>query len=137
MDVENAIYPTAQRVSALVADTSTEPIVMLNLLKFRTAAAYPDGRATDLTGRQAYELYAIAMRKVVKEQGGRFLFAGDVTSLVIGEVEEDWDTCALVEYPSAASFAAIATSSEVAEIGVHRAAGLEGQLLIRLTQRLL
>ena len=135
MDVENAVYPTAQRISALIADTSAAPIVMLNLLKFRTAAAYSDGRATDLTGRGAYELYAIAMRKVVEEQGGKFLFAGNVTEMVIGEVEDVWDTCALVEYPSAAAFAAIATSPEVAEIGVHRAAGLEGQLLIRLTQR--
>ncbi|MGH3594968.1 MAG: hypothetical protein ACRDUT_03185 [Mycobacterium sp.] len=30
--------------------------------------------------------------------------------------------------------AAIVTSPEVAEIGVHRAAGLDGQLLIRVTQ---
>jgi hypothetical protein len=42
----------------------------------------------------------------------------------------------LVEYPSAASFATIVTSPEVTEIGVHRVAGLEGQLLIRLTPSL-
>jgi hypothetical protein len=39
----------------------------------------------------------------------------------------------LVEYPSAAAFAAIVTSPDAAEIGVHRAAGLDGQLLIRAT----
>jgi hypothetical protein len=42
----------------------------------------------------------------------------------------------LVEYRCAASFATIVTSPEVAEIGVHRVAGLEGQLLIRLTPSL-
>jgi uncharacterized protein (DUF1330 family) len=135
MDVDNAVYPTPQRISALLVDTSTEPIVMLNLLKFRTKAVYADGRVSDLTGRGAYEIYANAMRKVVEEQGGRFLFAGEIASMVIGEVEDVWDTCALVEYPSAAAFAAIATSPEVAAIGVHRAAGLEGQLLIRVGQR--
>jgi uncharacterized protein (DUF1330 family) len=117
-----------------MADDSGDPVVMLNLLKFRATAVYPDGRPTDLTGRQAYDLYAAAMQKVVEKNGGRLLFGGDVASLVIGQVGDLWDTCVLVEYPSAAAFAAIVTSPEVAEIGVHRAAGLEGQLLIRVTQ---
>lgn len=137
MDVENALYPTHSRVEALTADTSDAPIVMLNLLRFRSQAVYPDGRETDLTGKQAYGIYALAMQKVVEAQGGKFVFAGDIASLVIGDVEDLWDTCALVEYPSAAAFAAIVGSPEVADIGVHRAAGLEGQLLIRVAQRLL
>jgi uncharacterized protein (DUF1330 family) len=134
VDVENAVYPTASRVEALMADDSGDPVVMLNLLKFRATAVYPDGRPTDLTGRQAYDLYATAMQKVIEKNGGRLLFGGNVASLVIGEVGDLWDTCVLVEYPSAAAFAAIVTSPEVTEIGVHRAAGLQGQLLIRVTQ---
>jgi uncharacterized protein (DUF1330 family) len=117
-----------------MADASGRPVVMLNLLKFRPKAAYHDGRTSDLTGRQAYDLYAAAMQEVIEESGGRVLFGGDVASLVIGEVDDIWDSCVLVEYPSAAAFAAIVTSPAVTEIGVHRAAGLEGQLLIRLTR---
>lgn len=75
------------------------------------------------------------MQTLVEKHGGRFLFAGDIASLVIGEVEDMWDICALVEYPSAAAFAAAVLSPEAGEIGVHRAAGLQGQLLIRLAQR--
>jgi uncharacterized protein (DUF1330 family) len=134
VNVENAVYPTHSRVEALMADESDGPVVMLNLLKFRDHAVYPDGRATDLTGRQAYDRYAAPMQKVIEGGGGRVLFGGNVASLVIGEVDDLWDACVLVEYPSAAAFAAIVTSPEVAEIGVHRAAGLEGQLLIRLAQ---
>ncbi|MBV8861729.1 MAG: DUF1330 domain-containing protein [Mycobacterium sp.] len=117
-----------------MADTSGEPVVMLNLLKFREKAAYLDGRSSDLTGRQAYDLYAAAMQKLIEERGGRVVFGGDIASLVIGDVEDAWDTCLLVEYPSAAAFAATVTSPEVADIGVHRAAGLEGQLLLRVAQ---
>jgi uncharacterized protein (DUF1330 family) len=134
VDVENHVYPTTSRVEALMADDSGRPVVMVNLLKFRAKAVYPDGRPGDLTGRQAYDLYGAAMQKVIEENGGKMLFGGDIASLVIGEVGDLWDTCILVEYPSAAAFAAIVTSPEVAEIGVHRAAGLEGQLLIRSTQ---
>jgi uncharacterized protein (DUF1330 family) len=133
VNVENHVYPTSSRVEELMANASDQPVVMLNLLKFRAQAAYPDGRDTELTGRQAYDLYGAAMQKVIEQHGGQVLFGGDIASLVIGEVDDLWDTCVLVQYPSAAAFATIVTSPEVTEIGVHRAAGLEGQLLIRLT----
>jgi len=136
MNVENAVYPTGERIRELMGDETAGPIVMLNLLKFRARAQYPDGRKSELSGREAYNLYGEAMRKVVEREGGRFVFMGEVKSLVIGAVEDLWDVTALVEYPSSAVFARIASSPEVAEIGVHRAAGLEGQLLIRVTQRL-
>ena len=135
MDVTNHVYPTRARIEDLLADDSTDPVVMLNLLKFRERASYADGRVSDLSGRDAYNLYGSAMTKIVESHGGRVVFAGDVASLVIGEVGELWDTCVLVEYPSAASFATIVSSPEVMEAGVHRLAGLEGQLLLRISQR--
>ena len=134
MNVENALYPTPDRIADLMRDTSDKPIVMLNLLRFRAKAQYTDGRASDLSGREAYMLYGEPMQKVVARNGGKILFTGSVKSLAIGTVGEMWDMAALVEYPSSAAFAKIATSPEVAEIGVHRAAGLEGQLLIRVSQ---
>ena len=135
MNVENHLYPTQERIKTLMGDASDAPIVMLNLLKFRERAVYPDGRATTLTGREAYMLYGAPMQKFVESHGGKFVFGGQIKSLVIGEVGDMWDVCALMEYPSAAAFAKIATSPQVAEIGVHRAAGLEGQLLIRVAQQ--
>jgi len=134
MNVENALYPTQDRIADLMRDASDAPIVMLNLLRFRAKAEYADGRKTDLSGREAYLLYGRPMQEIVTRNGGKFLFLANVKSLVIGTVGEMWDMVALVEYPSSAAFAKIAMSPEVAEIGVHRAAGLEGQLLIRVTQ---
>jgi len=133
MNVENALYPTADRIAELMAATSVQPIVMLNLLKFRERAQYADGRASELSGRDAYMLYGTKMQQLVEREGGRMVFSGEIMSLVIGTVEEMWDVAALVEYPSSAAFARIVTSPEVAAIGVHRAAGLAGQLLIRVS----
>jgi uncharacterized protein (DUF1330 family) len=133
--VENALYPTTEQIEVLGNDPSPQPIVMLNLLKFRARAQYPDGRKTDLTGAQAYMIYAEAMRTIVEGEGGKFLFAGDVKHLPIGAAEILWDVVGLVQYPSGAAFAKIATSPEVAKVGVHRAAGLEGQLLIAVSPR--
>jgi uncharacterized protein (DUF1330 family) len=131
MIVENQLYPSSETIGSLLADVSDKRIVMLNLLKFRAHAAYDDGRKSDLTGREAYWIYADAMQKIVVREEGRLLFSGDILSVPIGKVEEIWDMAALIEYPSAAAFARIASSVEVSEIAVHRAAGLAGQLLIR------
>jgi uncharacterized protein (DUF1330 family) len=130
MKVENAVYPTAEGIRALGQDKSPTKIAMLNLLKFRDKAAYKDGRADNISGREAYMRYGNAMTKIVEREGGRILFTGKIAGLVIGEVEGLWDVAAIMEYPSRAAFQRIVTLPEVAEIGVHREAGLEGQLLI-------
>jgi uncharacterized protein (DUF1330 family) len=132
MNVENALYPTAERIADLKADSTGKPIVMLNLLKFRERAQYADGRTSELSGRDAYMLYGEKMQQLVEHEGGRMIFSGQIMSLVIGTVEDMWDVAALVEYPSSAAFARIVTSPEVAAIGIHRSAGLAGQLLIRV-----
>jgi uncharacterized protein (DUF1330 family) len=129
MKVENAVYPTAEGIRALGQDSSTK-IAMLNLLKFREKAIYKDGRAENISGREAYMRYAGVMTKIVEREGGRILFTGRIAGLVIGEVGDMWDAAAIMEYPSRAAFQRIVTLPEVAEIGVHREAGLEGQLLI-------
>ncbi len=130
MKVENAVYPTADRIRALADGASPAPVAMLNLLKFRKKALYKDGRADDISGLEAYQRYAAAMTKIVEREGGRILFAGKVAGLVIGEVAELWDLAAIMEYPSRAAFQRIATLPEVRVLAVHREAGLEGQLLI-------
>jgi len=119
--VEIALYPTKEQIEALLADPSPEPVVMVNLLRFK-----PGGEA-------AYMRYAAAMRKIVEGRGGRFVWSGRVTSQVIGAGGEDVTVVGLVEYPSRKAFVEIATSPEVAEIGTHRAEGLEGQWLLAAT----
>ncbi len=134
MKVENAVYPKGEQISEAVTKGADQPVVMVNLLKFKKKAEYKDGRATTDDGKTAYNRYAAEMLKFVADHGGRVLFIGEVKSLVIGEVEELWDVVALVEYPSSEAFVKIATSPEVAKFGIHREAGLEGQLLIQTVQ---
>ena len=67
---------------------------------------------------------------MVQDLGGRMIYAGDVSFLMLGEVEELWDQVALVEYPNRAALFAMASSPEYQEIAVHREAGLAGQLNI-------
>ena len=125
-----AIYPTPEQIEQLLAGPPDQPVVMLNLLRFKPGADAPDA---GLTGQQAYRLYADAMQPFVESKGGRILWVGRVDSQVIDTGGEGFHMIALVEYPSRQAFVAIATDPHVREIGVHRAAGLESQWLIAAT----
>ena len=136
MQVENRSYPNSEQIRALRRSSAGDPIVMVNLLKFRDKAQYPDGRDAELSGREAYNRYGIAVAKLVRAIGGKVLFTGDVTFLTIGQVEQLWDEVALAQYPSRAAFLQMAMSPEYQEIAIHREAGLEGQLNIETSPTL-
>jgi uncharacterized protein (DUF1330 family) len=106
------------------------PIFMVNLLKFKDKAEYDDGRPCDLSGRDAYMIYGRAVTQLLLKFGGRGIFAGDVTFLALGQVEELWDEVAIAMYPDRASLVRMSLSEEWREIAVHRSAGLKGQLNI-------
>lgn len=137
MQVVNHLFPRPEQLLPLADNPTPGPVAMVNLLKFRARAEYRDGRPDAITGREAYMRYVADMQPIVAGAGGRFLFSGDVQGLVIGEVEELWDAVGIAEYPSRAAFYRLATSPEVLAIGVHREAGLAGQLLIPTVGQLL
>lgn len=131
MKVENAVYPLPEQLRALFqAPAPDGPIVMVNLLKFRERAIYPDGSDSELSGREAYMRYARAVGALIESIGGSVVYVGDVSFLAIGSVEQLWDEVALARYPSRAEFLRMTTSPDWREIEVHREAGLEGQLNI-------
>jgi uncharacterized protein (DUF1330 family) len=99
-------------------------------LKFKDRADAPD---EGLTGEAAYAKYAGEMIAFVTRAGGRVIWSGRVSAMIIGESDVDFDMIALVEYPSRQAFAAIVRDPHVQAIGVHRAAGLLGQWLIAAT----
>lgn len=114
----------------MVAAGPDGPIYMVNLLKFKEKAEYADGRETDLSGREAYNLYGKDVAKLIVKFGGKITFIGDVTFLAIGQANELWDKVAIAEYPSRGDLLQMSTSTEWQTISVHRAAGLDGQLNI-------
>ena len=133
MHVANNLYPNEAQIAGFAEPGPDGPIVMVNLLKFRDRAQYPDGHHSDLSGEQAYQLYGQAVSELLREVGGSMAFSADVARLTIGEVEDLWDKIAIAVYPSRAAMLAMMQSPRMQEIAVHRAAGLEGQLNIEAT----
>lgn len=131
MKVENAVMPSPEQAMGFFGGPENGPFVMVNLLKFKARAEYPDGSDSHLSGFEAYMRYGDEVRKLVEGLGGRVRYQGVVTGLLLGEVEELWDVVALAEYPSLAAFREMAMSPAMHAIEHHRVAGLAGQLNIR------
>lgn len=130
--INNILQPTGDQVRAFRDRATGEPISMLNLLKFKDKAVYEDGRPGDLSGREAYQLYAAGFCRVMGPVGARIVYSGEVRGLLIGEgADADlWDAMAVIEYPNTQVMLDMFRNEEYQEVQKHRAAGLVGQLLI-------
>ena len=100
MKVENKVMPNEKQMEEFLDEGHDEPIFMVNLLKFKEKAEYPDKRETDLSGREAYAIYGVEVVKHLEKVGGKPIFGSDVTRLMLGEVEELWDQVAIAMYPN-------------------------------------
>ena len=133
MEVTHQIHPNDQQMQALIEPGHDKPIYMVNLLKFKDKAEYPDGRETDLTGEQAFALYGEAMARILMGLGGGPMFSANVESLWLGQVEELWDAIVIAMYPNRKTLHDMLSSPEYQEAAIHRTAGLAGQLNIETT----
>jgi hypothetical protein len=131
---ENQVYPSdPEQIAAMREPGPDKPVYMVNLLKFKDKAAYADGRACDLSGREAYQIYGRAVAGIIQDFGGHVVFAADVTMLALGKVDELWDEVAIACYPNRGALTAMSMSDAWREASVHREAGLAGQLNIETT----
>ncbi|NNC71758.1 MAG: DUF1330 domain-containing protein [Sphingomonadaceae bacterium] len=131
MQIENQVQPSdPEHIKQMMEPGPGGPIFMINLLKFKDKAEYDDGRATDLSGRDAYMLYGNAVSRIIEHFGGRVVFMADVTFLSLGKMDELWDEVAIATYPERGDMVRMSMSPEWQAAAVHRTAGLKGQLNI-------
>jgi len=130
MKVENAVTPNEEQLAGFLEGDTESPIKMVNLLTFKDKAEYADGRETNLSGKEAYEIYTTEVQGHLEKVGGKSIFFGEVQRLMLGEVEELWDWVAIAEYPSRKAMLEMIMNSEYQKSEEHRSAGLAGQLNI-------
>jgi uncharacterized protein (DUF1330 family) len=122
--------PNDQQMAGFLEEGKDQPIYMVNLLKFKDKATYPDKRETDLTGEEAYAIYGQEVRKHLEKVGAKPIFSGKVSRLMLGEVEDLWDVVAIAMYPNRKAMLDMLSDPEYIKSAQHRVAGLEGQLNI-------
>ncbi len=124
------IDPTKETFAAFRALDRDGPIQMLNLVRFRDQAAYPDGRVA--TGAQAYAAYSRESQPMFARVGGRIVWRGGFELTVTGPAEERWDACFIAEYPSVGAFVEMLRDPDYREAVKHRQAAVLDSRLIRL-----
>ena len=123
------IDPTREVFAQFRANNREGPIHMLNLVRLRKEAAYPDGRKA--SGTEAYAAYGRESGPVFARLGGRIVWQGRFELMLIGPQQERWDHCFIAEYPSVAAFAEMIRDPVYREAVKHRQAAVEDSRLIR------
>ncbi len=124
------IDPTKETFAAFRANDRAGPIHMLNLVRLRERAAYPDGRS--VSGAEAYAAYGRDSGPVFSRLGGRIVWRGKFELMLIGAADETWDHCFIAEYPSVAAFVAMIRDPVYREAVKHRQAAVADSRLVRL-----
>ena len=130
MEVKNMVTPNQTQMNEFLEGDIDSPISMVNLLKFKKKAEYEDARDTELSGEEAYAIYAMEVREHLQKVGGELIFGGQVNRLMLGEVEDLWDSVAIARYPSRKAMLEMIMDPEYQKSEMHRSAGLLGQLNI-------
>lgn len=136
---QNVLLHTSATEAAAALIPENTPIVMLNLLRYRTQADYGDrlGIAA-CSGREAFTgRYAAAFAQIAGEGNSQIIWLGAVVASLIGSANETWDDIALVEYPSFAAFRRIVEDPRYkTEAEFHREAALLDSRLIAAVKTL-
>ena len=126
---EGSLHESARTALAGVAED--RPIVMINLLRYREHAAYPEGSGAEpCSGREAYRRYGQASIGLIIAVGGQVIWQGSPKAVLIGAPGEEWHKALLVRYPSKRAFLDMVSSADYQAIAVHRTAALEDSRLI-------
>jgi uncharacterized protein (DUF1330 family) len=113
-----------------------EPIQMLNLVRVKPLAEYPEGHpdhGKGLTGLEAYRAYGRTTAPIFARLGGRQIWAGKPQVMVTGPQDEFWDLAFIAEYPSSEAFIAMVRDPDYREFVQHRTAAVEDSRLLRLS----
>ena len=131
---DHHIDPEREQFDAFKALPRDTIIHMLNLVRFKDKATYPDGHplaGQGLTGAEAYRHYGADSGPVFQRVGGRVVWSGTMEAMVIGPADEHWDAVFIAEYPNSGAFMAMVTDPVYREAVVHRQAAVETSRLIR------
>lgn len=116
---------------AFKANGSPGPVHMLNLVRLRETADYPD--ATQATGAEAYAAYGRLSAPVFARVGGRVVWRGQMDQMVIGPSDMVWDHCFIAEYPRSGAFLDMLKDPDYRAAMTHRQAAVLDSRLIRMS----
>lgn len=132
------IDPSRANFEAFKSLPRDRPIHMLNLLRYRDRAEYPEGHASagqGWSGRRAYEEYGRTSGPIFRRVGGSLVWRGVFETVVTGPDAMVWDDGFIAAYPGSAAFFEMIKDPDYQRAVVHRTAALADSRLIRFAPR--
>ncbi len=111
------VDPTGADLKRFLQEAPDEPVVMLNLLRFKEG------------GRPGYERYAREIRPFLEKVGAEMVYVGDTSTTLVAPESHDWDAVLLVRYPSRQAFSAMVADPDYQRITELRTRALEEAVL--------
>ena len=127
------INPDKSRFATFRGISRNGPVQMLNLVRLKDAAVYPDG--TMVSGKEAYSAYGRESAPIFKRVGGRIFWSADFELNLIGPEEERWDIVFIAEYPSTDAFVEMVKDEDYQKAVVHRTSAVQDSRLVRMNPK--
>jgi uncharacterized protein (DUF1330 family) len=121
----SSVDPTGQDLKRFLQEDDGQPVVMLNLLRFK-----PD------QGADRYGEYGRAIIPHLNRVGGEVVYFGDAaTPLVTPDTDTTWDAVLLVRYPNRQAFSTMVADPDYQQITHIRTEALDAAVLQPTTPR--
>jgi uncharacterized protein (DUF1330 family) len=136
MPAEAHVDPTREAFNAFKALPRDVPIQMLNLIRYREEAAYPEGHENagkGWSGERAYQEYGKTSGPIFQRVGGTVVWRGSFQTVLTGPADEHWDAAFIAQYPNAAAFLEMVTDPDYRLAVVNRQAAVQTSRLIRFS----
>ena len=128
------IDPSPENFQAFKDLPRDEPIHMLNLLRYRDLAEYPEGHehhGNGWSGRRAYQEYGRTSGPIFARVGGTIVWRGAFQTMVTGPGDKDWHDGFVAQYPNSAAFFEMIKDPDYQKAVVNRTAALVDSRLMR------
>jgi uncharacterized protein (DUF1330 family) len=130
-----AVNPSKDQFRAMVdSPRDMGPIQMINLIRYRERAVYPEGHpyaAETVSGEEAYRRYGLEAAPAFERVGGRQIWVGRPTLVLTGPADEEWHAAFIAEYPTVQAFLDMLRAQDYQAAVVNRTAAVEDSRLIR------
>jgi len=133
-EISGYIDPTRQQFDIFKALPRDHPIEMLNLVRLRARASYPEGHEManrPVSGKEAYSSYGRETAPILRRLGAGIVWRGAFQSVLTGSGSERWDLVFVARYPTAHAFLAMVTDHDYRRAVVHRQAAVRTSRLVR------
>ncbi len=129
------VNPSRENFDLFKSLPRDEPVHLLNMIRFREMAHYPEGHpwaGHGWSGERAFEEYFTRVVPFIERLGGGIVWQGTFESVITGPAQFEWDKVFVMGFPTAGAFLALVTDPDYkAEVVDHRTAAVQDSRLVR------